>query len=189
MRTRLHRGSDSAEVSMTPMLDIVFILLIFFIVTATILQEEGLEMLGRESDGPPRPVESILVQVDRNNAVFVNGRLTDPARVAAAIQRQNVDNGGRGAVVIQPDPDAEHGMVTRVFDSARAARVANVLVSAPSGWANDVRRRSAACATPPAQRFGMNRGFLSRAAEMSAMISPTGKISVNVIGTRDRGSA
>ncbi|MGD2133974.1 MAG: biopolymer transporter ExbD [Maricaulaceae bacterium] len=124
MRKRLRRQEAGAEVNMTPMLDIVFILLIFFIVTATILQEEGLQMIAPPSDEQQQneqQAESILVQIDDTNSIFVNGRLTDPARLSAAIQRQNVDNGGNSAVVIQPHPDAEHGVVTRAYDSASIA--------------------------------------------------------------------
>jgi biopolymer transport protein ExbD len=134
MKKRINRGSDNAEVNMTPMLDIVFIMLIFFIVTSTFLQEQGLEMIAPQNEEEPENAQnapSILVQIDRSSTIFVNGRLTDPARVTAAIQRQNVDSGGRSAVVIQPDPDAEHGVVTGAFDSALAARVVGVVVREP----------------------------------------------------------
>jgi biopolymer transport protein ExbD len=128
------RGSDNAEVNMTPMLDIVFIMLIFFIVTSTFLQEQGLEMISPPNDEQQENTQtarSILVQIDRNSSIFINGRLTDPARVTAAVQRQNVDNGGRSAVVIQPDPDSEHGVVTGVYDSSLAARVVGVVIREP----------------------------------------------------------
>jgi biopolymer transport protein ExbD len=134
MKKRIRRGGENADVNLTPMLDIVFIMLIFFIVTSTFLQEEGLEMIAPQNQDEPENAQnapSILVQIDRNSAIFVNGRLTDAARVTAAIQRQNVDSGGRSAVVIQPDPDAEHGIVTGVFDSARSARVVGVVVREP----------------------------------------------------------
>ncbi len=124
MKKRLRRAPDSADVNMTPMLDIVFIMLIFFIVTSTILQEEGLRMIAPppdETQEDQEMAESILVQIDETNTIFVNGRLTDPARVTAAVQRANVDSGGRSAVVIQPDPDSLHGVVTGVYDSALAA--------------------------------------------------------------------
>ncbi|MGD2134415.1 MAG: biopolymer transporter ExbD [Maricaulaceae bacterium] len=132
MRRRLQSGLDSGEVNMTPMLDVVFILLVFFIVTATILQERGVQMIAPPTDAPLADVpESIIVQIDADNTIFVNGRLTDPARVSAAIQRQNVDNGGQSGVVIQPHPDSEHGVVTRAYDSAGIAGVAGVVVREP----------------------------------------------------------
>jgi biopolymer transport protein ExbD len=55
MRRKVKRGSDNADVDMTPMLDIVFILLIFFIVTATFLQEQGIDMRPRPRLKMSRP--------------------------------------------------------------------------------------------------------------------------------------
>ena len=131
MRKRLRKGSDSAEVNMTPMLDIVFILLIFFIVTSTFLDEQGIQMIAPPADEDnqedTQQAESILVQIDENNAVFINGRLTDLARVTAQIQRQNVDNGGNSAVVILSDPDSRHGVVTNVYDAALVAGLTAVI--------------------------------------------------------------
>lgn len=135
MRKHLYGASDAAEVNMTPMLDVVFILLIFFIVTATFLDERGLQLITPPSSDPPLQdvqLQPILVQIDQNNSIYINGRLTDIARVDAAIERLNVDNSGRSAVVIQPDPDAEHGVVTRVYDSARTTRVLDVVVREPA---------------------------------------------------------
>lgn len=134
MKKRFRKGSDNADVNMTPMLDIVFIMLIFFIVTSTFLQEQGIQMISPQNENEEpnqQEARSILVQIDRNSNIFINGRLTDPARVTASIQRQNVDNGGKSAVVIQPDPDSEHGTVTGVYDSAVAASVVGVVVRKP----------------------------------------------------------
>ncbi len=122
MRRRLKRKQDSAEVNMTPMLDIVFILLIFFIVTATFLQEKGLQLYSPPSDEENEPQDdtpSILIQVDERNLVFVDFEATDVSRVAARVQRKMVDTGGRAAVVIQSHPDSQHGVVMRVQDQAR----------------------------------------------------------------------
>src|SRR5690606_25002168 len=104
------------------------------IVTSTFLQEEGLQMiapLNDEQQENEQQARSILVQIDESNTIFVNGRLTDAARVTAAVQRLNVDSGGRSAVVIQPHPDSEHGVVTRVYDSAVQAQVVGVVVRPP----------------------------------------------------------
>ncbi|MCG8442236.1 MAG: biopolymer transporter ExbD [Caulobacterales bacterium] len=140
MRKRLSRRDDSGDVNMTPMLDIVFILLIFFIVTATFLQEQGIEMLtppaNNEPEQPQRQVASILVQIDERNTVFVRSkaqsRQVDIARVAANIQREIVENGGRAVVTIQPHPDTEHGTVTAVYDAALQAKAMGVSVRKPA---------------------------------------------------------
>jgi biopolymer transport protein ExbD len=121
MRRPRRRGNDQADVNMTPMLDIVFILLIFFIVTATFLQEEGVDMRPPPpSDQPPdttNPV--ILVQVDARNQVFVNQDPTSALRVMAAVSRIRAEQPG-SAVLIQTADDAEHGTVVMIWDEMRA---------------------------------------------------------------------
>ncbi|WP_394694151.1 ExbD/TolR family protein [Hyphobacterium sp.] len=122
MRRRSNRGNDQAEVNMTPMLDIVFILLIFFIVTATFLQEQGFDMRPPPPspdtpDTPPNPV--ILVQVDADNRVFVNQRPTSEDRVLAAVQRIRAE-APQSAVLIEPNDEALHGTVSLIWDDMRS---------------------------------------------------------------------
>lgn len=120
MRRRTRRAADQADVNMTPMLDIVFILLIFFIVTATFLQEQGLDMV------PPPPSETppetqnvvILVQVDDESRVFVNQRLTSADRVLAAVARIRAEE-PNSAVLIQPDDESELGVTVGIWDEMR----------------------------------------------------------------------
>ena len=105
---------------MTPMLDIVFILLIFFIVTATFLRETGIDMRSPPPSEDP-PTESsplIIIQLDDRDNVFVNRRLTDINRVGPSIERLRADNPD-SAVMVQPDSEATHGAVVSVFDQAR----------------------------------------------------------------------
>jgi biopolymer transport protein ExbD len=122
MRKRFRKKDESAEVNMTPMLDIVFILLIFFIVTATFLQEEGLDMRpppacdGEDcGDGPP----PIVVQVDNDNQVFVNGSRTDVDRVLAAVNRHRSEE-PNSAVLLEVFDAAEHGTVVQIWDEMGA---------------------------------------------------------------------
>ena len=118
---RRHRTDDKAEVNMTPMLDIVFILLIFFIVTATFIQEEGFNMQ------PPPPNEDqndsqnpvILVQVDNDNNIFVNQDRTSVDRVIAAVSRIRAEQPG-SAVLIQPEDEADHGIIVQIWDDMGA---------------------------------------------------------------------
>lgn len=125
MRRRPNRGGDDqADVNMTPMLDIVFILLIFFIVTATFLQEQGIDMRPPpESDNPPEesnPV--ILVQVDNENRVFVNQDATSALRVLAAVSRIRAEQ-PNSAVLIEVADEAEHGTIVSILDEMRANSV------------------------------------------------------------------
>lgn len=135
MRRRSNKAVDQAEVNMTPMLDIVFILLIFFIVTATFLQEQGFDMRPPESDPDeaeqtePNPV--ILVQVDAENRVFVNQRATSEDRVLAAVQRIRAE-APRSAVLIEPNDEALHGTISTIWDDMRSNGI-SVSIQRPRG--------------------------------------------------------
>jgi biopolymer transport protein ExbD len=117
MRRRKKQPNDQGEVNMTPMLDIVFILLIFFIVTATFLQEQGIDM--RPPPTPDEPPETdnvvILVQIDENSNVFVNQDSTTPDRVLAAVSRIRAEQ-PNSAVLLQPQDGARHGIVVQLWD-------------------------------------------------------------------------
>lgn len=120
MRRRFKKASDEAGIDMTPMLDIVFILLIFFIVTATFVREKGVDLRPPpESDQPPPPDAPpiILVQIREDNTIFVNQQVTDIARVSARIERFRSEDPD-SPVLIEPDPEADHGVVVRTWDAA-----------------------------------------------------------------------
>jgi biopolymer transport protein ExbD len=121
MRGRQARSADEANVDLTPMLDVVFILLIFFIVTATFAQEEA---LGLEPPPPPAPQEepdqqvpAILILIDETNLISVNGRPTDIGSVRANIERVRAET-PESAVVIQAHPRAKSGVVVLIRDAA-----------------------------------------------------------------------
>tara|TARA_A100001391_G_C5009882_1_gene262967 strand:- start:136 stop:546 length:411 start_codon:yes stop_codon:yes gene_type:complete len=122
MRRRSKHHDDQAEVNMTPMLDIVFILLIFFIVTATFLSEEGLDMrpppdsdTPPDSDAPP----PIVVQVDNDNNIFVNRTRTDVDRVLSAVNRFRAEE-PNSAVLLEVQDEAEHGIIVQIWDEMGA---------------------------------------------------------------------
>jgi len=121
MRKRNRKRDDQAEVNMTPMLDIVFILLIFFIVTATFLSEEGVDLRPPPecSDCIPPDVPAIVVQVDYDNQVFVNGDRTDVERVLAAINRHRAEQ-PESAVLLEVHDESSHGIVVRIWDDMGA---------------------------------------------------------------------
>ena len=92
-RTRRNRRSDTADVDMTPMLDIVFIMLIFFIVTATFLDEGGLDF----TQAPPAPTTptpptlAISIYVDAKNAISVDSEAAELSSVASKVERLMAD--------------------------------------------------------------------------------------------------
>tara|TARA_R110002094_G_scaffold15411_1_gene26697 strand:- start:6682 stop:7092 length:411 start_codon:yes stop_codon:yes gene_type:complete len=122
MRRRAKHNDDQAEVNMTPMLDIVFILLIFFIVTATFLSEEGIDMrppadTPPDSNTPASP--PILVQVDEDNNIFVNQVRTDVDRVLSAVNRFRSEDPG-SAVLVDVEDEADHGIIVQIWDEMGA---------------------------------------------------------------------
>lgn len=126
MRRRTSHPEDQAEVNMTPMLDIVFILLIFFIVTATFLSEEGLDMRPPPDCGdqcpPPTDNDVILVQVDDEDNVFVNQVRSDVDRVLSAVNRYRAESPG-SAVLVTVHDEASHGIIVQIWDEMKANSV------------------------------------------------------------------
>ncbi|GAB4122660.1 MAG: biopolymer transporter ExbD [Rhodothalassiaceae bacterium] len=126
------KADDEAEINMTPMLDIVFIMLIFFIVTASFVKESGLDVNKpppSEQQQKPDEKKNVLIQIDANNRVFVNLRPVDIASVRANVERLTAENPD-AAVVIQPHPDAYAGLVVEVYDQSRQAGNYKVSIAA-----------------------------------------------------------
>lgn len=121
MRGRGTKQAESAEIDLTPMLDVVFILLIFFIVTSTFAREEA---IGLEPPPPPSPeqadqpqVPAILIYVDESNLITVNGRLADISSVRANIERVIAET-PNSSVIIQAHPKTKSGVVVKIRDEA-----------------------------------------------------------------------
>ena len=121
MRKKHGADEDEVEVDLTPMLDIVFIMLIFFIVTATFVKEIGLD-LNKPSDAPPpdEPTKpkNITMAVTEDCWVRVQGRRIDPGQVSANVQRLMAERpSAQGIIIIEGD--AETGCVTEVIDQMK----------------------------------------------------------------------
>ncbi len=121
MRRKHGRPQDEAEVNITPMLDVVFILLIFFIVTATFVKEDGLDLArpnpDDDQDKPQDLAATIFVQITDQNEVFIDNRVIDIDAVRANIERLHAERPKAG-VLISPAKDAETGVLVRVMDQA-----------------------------------------------------------------------
>ena len=118
---------SSAETDLTPMLDIVFILLIFFIVTAIFIKENAIDMTQPEMNlaEPVQQTPSILVRIDEDSLVRVNGRLSDIGNIRSEIERLLAAKPDQ-SVLVQAHPDARTRLVILAVDSARSAGVAGV---------------------------------------------------------------
>ncbi len=121
MRKRRHRP-DEAEINIAPMLDIIFILLIFFIVTTSFVKEFAVDM-SRPSNAPPKTEklsEVIFVKIDASGQIFVKDRLTDVRAVRANIESGLAAN-PESPVVVAAARQADAGLLVRVVDQARVA--------------------------------------------------------------------
>ncbi|MDI5936602.1 biopolymer transporter ExbD [Halomonas sp. M4R5S39] len=122
---------DTGEVNLTPMLDVVFIMLIFFIVTTSFIKESGVEIQRPESSAAsPRPDAQLMVAITPEGAVWVEGRPVDAHRVGEEVAALVSGDGG---VVIQADREATTGLLIEVMDRIRQAGVEDVAVAAIRG--------------------------------------------------------
>jgi len=123
---------DETQVNLTPMLDVVFIMLIFFIVTATFVKEEGLDV-NQPDDDKPKTVDpdkkSIVVRITSRDRIQIAQRDVDPRNVRSNIERLHAEN-PEAPVIIQPHADSRTETMVLVMDSARLAGVANVSLAA-----------------------------------------------------------
>ncbi len=117
MRGRVRRRSGEADVDMTPMLDVVFILLIFFIVTSTFSQEQSIGIEPPAKGAAAAAGESMLIHIGEDSLVSVNGRFTDISSVRAAIERVRAETPSI-QVAIQAHPNARSGVIALVRDAA-----------------------------------------------------------------------
>ena len=125
---------DENEINLTPMLDVVFIMLIFFIVTASFIKEAGLDV--NRPDAPvteSKPEEAnILVAISANDEIFIDNRLIDPRAVRANIERLHAEN-PKGSVVIQANKRSTNKMLVTIMDAARQAGVYNISMADSTG--------------------------------------------------------
>ncbi len=134
MRDFLSEGDDDAvdsEIDLTPMLDVVFIMLIFFIVTASFVKEAGFDVnRPPQSNQPPKKdeIKNILVSIAADGQLFINRRPVDAGALTANIKRLLAEN-PKGAVVIQAEDDSANERLITVMDAARKAGVYNVSIA------------------------------------------------------------
>ncbi len=131
MRHR-HTESESGGVTinLTPLIDMVFILLIFFMVTSSFVKETGVDVDRPSAATAVRKERaSILIAVTSKGEVWIDKRRVDLRAVRANVERLHAEN-PEGAVVILADEQAPTGTVVRVLDQARLAGVESVSIAA-----------------------------------------------------------
>ena len=118
------KNEDESEIDLTPMLDVVFIMLIFFIVTASFIQEFGLE-INRPDDLPevdiPTENQNILVNINASSEILVDQRRVDVRSIRSVIQRKLAEN-PKGTVIISAHKEARAETYASVADAAQQAK-------------------------------------------------------------------
>ena len=115
--------AEEEDINLTPMLDVVFILLIFFIVTANFIKEPGLEV--NRPDAETSTIQenaAILIAIGANDDIWIDGRRVDVRQVKANVTKLLADN-PQGSVVVQADERATADAIIKVMDQTREAGV------------------------------------------------------------------
>ena len=134
MSARRHLPAEAeTELDMTPMLDIVFIMLIFFIVTTSFVKESGVTVSTPQAESASQQENAnIFIAITADGEVWVDRRPVDSRRVRAIVARLHADN-PEGSVIIQADEEASTRMLVDVMDQVRLAGVEGIAIAAQRG--------------------------------------------------------
>lgn len=130
MRRHYNSENDDSTIDMTPMLDIVFIMLIFFLVTTSFVKESGIKV---NPPGAQTTVKqergNLLIAVKDNGEIWIDRRRVDLGAVRSHIERLRAEY-PEGAVVIQADENSRTGVFVKIMDQVRLAGVENIAIAA-----------------------------------------------------------
>ena len=130
MRKRRGGSEEESEVNLTPMLDVVFIMLIFFIVTASFVKESGIDINRPDAQTAEKKEQgNILVAISPSGQIWIDKRQVDPRALRANIERLKAEN-PQGSVIIQADKESKNGLLVKVMDAARLAGVESISIAA-----------------------------------------------------------
>lgn len=129
MRRKI-RKQEEGGIDLTPMMDIVFIMLIFFIVTTSFVKETGVDINRPNAETAERDEKgNILVAITQNNEIWIDKRRIDLKAVRANIERLKIEY-PEGSVIIQADKEARSGLLVETMDQIRLAGVQNISIAA-----------------------------------------------------------
>ena len=130
MIKRRSRAGDESTIDITPMLDIVFIMLIFFIVTTSFVKETGVEVNRPNASTAVRDERgNILIAITANDEIWIDKRRVDLKAVRANIERLKIEY-PEGSVIIQADQRSRSGLLVEAMDQIRLAGVTNISIAA-----------------------------------------------------------
>ena len=120
---------ESEEINLTPMLDVVFIMLIFFIVTATFIKEAGIQVNRPDTfTADSQDDASILIAISANDEVWIDKQERDTRDLRGIIERLHAEN-PKGSLVIQADEESTNEVLVKILEAAKAAGVTNVSIA------------------------------------------------------------
>jgi biopolymer transport protein ExbD len=120
---------EESEINLTPMLDVVFIMLIFFIVTATFIKEAGIQVERPDSTtAETKDQAAILIAISATDEIWIDREERDPRAVRGVIERMHAEN-PKGTIVIQADEGSTHETLVVVLEAAKAAGVEDVAIA------------------------------------------------------------
>lgn len=129
-RRRSSANVSSAEVDLTPMLDVVFIMLIFFIVTASFVKEAGIDVNRPPAEtSEPKDKGNILIAITESGQIWIDRHPVDPSSLQAHIERLHGEN-PQGSIVVQADKNSQNSLLVQVMDAARDAGVTQIAIAA-----------------------------------------------------------
>jgi len=125
----LGHEEESEEINLTPMLDVVFIMLIFFIVTATFIKEAGIQVERPDTfTADTQDDASILIAISAADEIWIDRKQRSPQEIRGVIERLHIEN-PKGSIVIQADEDSTNEKLVLVLEAAKAAGVSNVAIA------------------------------------------------------------
>ncbi len=128
--SNVNNSEDEADIDITPMLDVVFIMLIFFIVTSTFIKESGIDVNRPQAATAVKKAKAnILIAINADNEIWIDRRQVDIRSVRPNIERLHAEN-PQGSVVIQADKESKTDTLIQVMDASRQAGVYNVSIAA-----------------------------------------------------------
>ena len=130
MRRKNRVKSEENSLDLTPMMDIVFIMLIFFIVTTSFVKETGVDINRPNAETAERDERgNILVAITATNEIWIDKRRVDLKAVTANIERLKIEY-PEGSVIIQADKESRSGLLVEAMDQIRLAGVQNISIAA-----------------------------------------------------------
>ncbi len=132
-RRRISQSGEEETIQLTPMLDVVFIMLIFFIVTASFVKESGIQVDRPTAQSAEQKVRAnILIAISKTGEIWIGKKRVDVRAVRTEVERLLAEN-PKGSVVIQADRKSKNGVFLKVMDQTKLAGAGEIAIAAREG--------------------------------------------------------